>query len=274
MKTANIKFNTPPTPDTFTDTVSAAASVDNSISYADDSEEAPTIRPIPVSIKNSNERYNAGLRPPKKQSFLDSSTKSPATCKTSKSVRKSCVDRLKTAPKGSFVVVVNASAECSGESVRHVQRAVTHKLVLVPVKASKFKSFIGNKGIYQGTPKKFSRNKFFVSSFQAKLKKNTPQKLTANDTLGDIISYWTLKEELEEKYSKLISQLAVEEAAEVRIVAKQVLKGAVSSGQLEKISEIREKYEVSRSLIQQQRILEFKELIAKYKCEVSGKGAL
>lgn len=273
MKTASIRFNIPPTPDTFTDTASAAASAENSVSYAESTEEAPGIRSIPASIKNSNARHYTESKPSNGQS-LDSSTKSPATCKTSKSARRSCADRLKMAAKGSFVVVLNANAECSEKSARHVQNAVTHKLVLVPVKVSKVKSFIGNKGICQGTPKKFSRNKFFVSSFQARLKKNTPQKLTANDTLGDMGNYWTLKDELEGKYSRLLSRLAMEEAAELRMVARQVLKGAADSGQLEKIGEVREKYDASKGLIQQQRILELEELIARCKSAVSGKGAL
>jgi len=268
MKTANIKYNVPANPDTINDTVSLIDSEENSASCIEltDTEERLAVYSIPV--KNwFNEKHNQGVTKlftcsNEKQSFF----KPPAAHKVSRSVDKSCGEKEQL--KRGFA---NGKAENSYESTKPPQSlrsaACPHKLILYPIKSSKIKSFISSQRTQQSSPKKYSRSRLFVGSFQAK--KSTSHKLTMKEPLNDMLDYWSIKKELESKYNKLQSELEIDEATEIKIVTKQLLKGVANKNQLNEISEIKEKYEISKSLLQQQRILEIEELISRFRYKLS-----
>ena len=79
-----------------------------------------------------------------------------------------------------------------------------------------------------------------------------------------LTDYWQRKDELEEKYSKLLMNLELEEAAEIKCRTARLLNGkGKSEDMIEVISSVKEEYEITRSLILKQKISEIEEIISK-----------
>ena len=84
---------------------------------------------------------------------------------------------------------------------------------------------------------------------------------------GMLTEYWQIKDELEEKYRKLMASLEVEEAAEIKMrTAKLVMREKMARAEevMEVISEIREEYDITRSLLLKQKIQEVEDTIGQF----------
>ena len=82
-----------------------------------------------------------------------------------------------------------------------------------------------------------------------------------------LTEYWQIKDELEEKYRKLMASLEVEEAAEIKMrTAKLVMREKMARAEevMEVISEIREEYDITRSLLLKQKIQEVEDTIGQF----------
>lgn len=87
---------------------------------------------------------------------------------------------------------------------------------------------------------------------------------TSEETM--LTEYWQVKEDVEEKYKKLLNNLEIEEAFEIKLLTKKLMKGNIIKPEelASKINEIKEEYDFTRDLILKQKITEVEELINKF----------
>ena len=90
-----------------------------------------------------------------------------------------------------------------------------------------------------------------------------------------LTDYWQHKDELEEKYRKLLASFESEEVAEIKLrTAKLLVKKGDSETKakpedvLEVISSVKEEYEITRSLILKQKISEIEEMLSKFQKKI------
>ncbi len=105
---------------------------------------------------------------------------------------------------------------------------------------------------------------FRVSRARASHDESVIQESIEESMLTD---YWQQKDELEEKYKRLLDSLEVEEAIEIKYRTGRLMAGKSTTGAesvMELISAIKDEYYVTRSLLLKQKILEVEEAIGQF----------
>ncbi len=107
-------------------------------------------------------------------------------------------------------------------------------------------------------------------SLLAKSKDSVILELVEESTITD---YWQKKEEVEDKYRKMLGALELEEATEIKHRTSKLLKQlhqATPQIVVETIAGVKEEYEITRSLLLKQKVVEEEEAVSQYEKMVSG----
>lgn len=83
-----------------------------------------------------------------------------------------------------------------------------------------------------------------------------------------LLGYWIQKDKIDKKYDKLLEEISVEEAAEIKHITSRIFeKIPKQKGKevLELITDVKEDYEITRGLLIKQKIAEEEEVINAFK---------
>jgi len=89
---------------------------------------------------------------------------------------------------------------------------------------------------------------------------------------SNLSDYWVQKQALEAKYEKIINDLEIEEATEIKVKTSMLLKISEQTTAkivLDTIQKIKDEYEITRGLIIKQKLFEEEELVASCKEKIS-----
>jgi hypothetical protein len=82
-----------------------------------------------------------------------------------------------------------------------------------------------------------------------------------------MIRYWIQKEKLDKKYSKILEELAIEEAEEIKHLTSRILENkqkADGEKILEIVENVKQDYDTTKCLLKRQKIVEEEDLINEY----------